>query len=255
MYAGSGQRPAAYPPPSQAARRLPGRPGRPTARSRGPAPGRRRSCGRPEGRVHRRRGAGDAGGGRRRLRTRRAVEQAQHDPAARESHQRGDLGPAHGAVVSECERLARRGQRARPRRSPSASSGLVTVGAGVASTGAEPAVETLLSHYFHGINTHNYAEYASTLNPRAAGDSRPQSEFDTGYWSTDGLRDDADRLPSTPTRPDRDGDVHQPPVARARASTAARATPGRSTYYLVPRATGYLIGAAPSGYQPTYSDC
>jgi hypothetical protein len=25
--------------------------------------------------------------------------------------------------------------------------------------------------------------------------------------------------------------------------------------YLVPQGTGYLIGTAPSGYQPTYSDC
>ena len=26
-------------------------------------------------------------------------------------------------------------------------------------------------------------------------------------------------------------------------------------FYLVPQATGYLIGPAPSGYSPSYSDC
>jgi hypothetical protein len=27
------------------------------------------------------------------------------------------------------------------------------------------------------------------------------------------------------------------------------------TFYLVPQGGGYLKGAAPSGYQPTYTDC
>ena len=60
------------------------------------------------------------------------------------------------------------------------------------SSAAEPQVETLLSHYFHGINTHDYAEYASTLNP-AQQAKQSQSTFNSGYVHDDRLGDDADR--------------------------------------------------------------
>ena len=48
--------------------------------------------------------------------------------------------------------------------SASPTSSLVAVDPGVASNPAEPAVETTLSHYFQGINTHDYAEYQSAHN-------------------------------------------------------------------------------------------
>ena len=66
---------------------------------------------------------------------------------------------------------------------PSPTLSLVAIGQGVTSSAAEPQVETLLSHYFHGINTRDYAEYASTLNP-AQQAKQSQSTFESGYSTT-----------------------------------------------------------------------
>ena len=60
---------------------------------------------------------------------------------------------------------------------------LVSIGPGVTSSAAGQQVETLLSHYFHGINTRGYAEYASTLSP-AEQARQSQSTFDSGYATT-----------------------------------------------------------------------
>ena len=79
-------------------------------------------------------------------------------------------GHARGRRRAPAPRRARAPAASAPA-SASASPGVVSLGPGVASNPAEPAVETTLSRYFQGINTHNYAEYASALDPQRAGDS------------------------------------------------------------------------------------
>lgn len=137
---------------------------------------------------------------------------------------------------------------------PSPTLSLVAISPGVTAGTAEPQVETLLSHYFHGINTHSYAEYASTLNP-AEQAKQTQSEFNSGYSSTTdagmtltGLSDTGNGgLTATVTFTSRQSPAQSVDKSACNAWTL--------NLYLVPQGTGYLIGTAPSGYQPTYSDC
>jgi hypothetical protein len=134
---------------------------------------------------------------------------------------------------------------------PSTTLSLVAVAPGVA---AQPQVETLLSHYFHGINTHDYAEYVATLNPTQQA-KQSQSEFTSGYSSTvdSGMTlthvsgSGNGGLTATVTFTS-----HQSPAQSADNSACNAWT---LKLYLVPQGTGYLIGPAPSGYQPAYSDC
>ena len=136
---------------------------------------------------------------------------------------------------------------------PSPSLSLVAIGPGVASSAAEPAVETLLSHYFHGINSRDYAEYASTLNP-AEQAKQSQSTFQSGYATTTDsgmtlttLASNGAGLVATVTFTS-----HQSPAQSVDHSPCNTWT---LNFYLVPQGTGYLIGPAPSGYQPRHSDC
>jgi hypothetical protein len=136
---------------------------------------------------------------------------------------------------------------------PSPALSLVAISPGVTASAAEPQVEKLLSHYFHGINSHNYGEYASTLNP-AEQAKQTQSEFSSGYSSTTdsamtltGLTDNGNGLTATVAFTSR-----QSP-AQSVDNSACNAW--KLNLYLVPQGAGYLIGPAPAGYQPTYSDC
>jgi len=141
-----------------------------------------------------------------------------------------------------------------PSATPSPTLSLVSIAPGVTSSAAGPQVETLLSHYFHGINTHNYAEYASTLSP-ANQATQTQSEFNSGYSSTSdsGMTLTAlsgsgnGGLTATVTFTS-----HQAPAQSVDNSACNTWT---LNLYLVPQGSGYLIGPAPSGYQPTHSDC
>lgn len=143
---------------------------------------------------------------------------------------------------------------ASPTLSPSPSLSLVAVSPGAASNTAKSQVETLLSHYFHGINTHSYAEYASTLNAAQLA-KQSQSQFESGYSST---TDSGMTL--TALTAGGGGDLtatvtftsHQSPAQSIDNSACNAWT---LNLYLVPQGTGYLIGPAPAGYQPTYSDC
>jgi hypothetical protein len=136
---------------------------------------------------------------------------------------------------------------------PSPALSLVAVSPGVAASAAEPQVETLLSHYFHGINSRNYAEYASTLNPEQQA-KQSEAQFNSGYSSTTdsgmtltGLTGNGNGLTATVTFTS-----HQAPAQSADNSACNTWT---LNLYLVPQGSGYLIGPAPSGYRPTYSDC
>jgi hypothetical protein len=136
---------------------------------------------------------------------------------------------------------------------PSPTLSLVSIAPGVTAGAAGPQVETLLSHYFRGINTHSYAEYASTLNPEELA-KQPESEFNSGYSSTadsgmtlTGLSGNGSGLTATVTFTSRQSPAQSVDRSACNAWTL--------NLYLVPQGSGYLIGPAPSGYQPTYSDC
>jgi hypothetical protein len=137
---------------------------------------------------------------------------------------------------------------------PSPGLSLVAIAPGVsASSASSTAVETLLSHYFHGINSHNYAEYASTLNP-AQQARQSQSTFNSGFSSTadsgmtlTSLASSGSGLTATVTFTS-----HQ---AAAQSVDHSTCNDWTLNFYLVPQGTGYLIGPAPSGYQPDHSDC
>ena len=136
---------------------------------------------------------------------------------------------------------------------PSPTLSLVAISPNVTASDAQTQVEPLLSHYFDGINTHNYTEYASTLTAQQQA-NEPQSAFDSGYSSTTdsammltSLSNSGGGLTATVTFTS-----HQSPAQSVDKSACNAWT---LNLYLVPQGTGYLIGPAPSGYQPTYSDC
>jgi hypothetical protein len=139
-----------------------------------------------------------------------------------------------------------------PTASPTLS--LVAISPDVQAGTAEPHVETLLSHYFNGINTHSYQEYASTLNA-AQQAKQSQSQFESGYSSTTdsgmtltSLSDSGNGgLTATVTFTSRQSASQSVDNSACNAWTL--------NLYLVPQGSGYLIGPAPAGYQPNYSDC
>jgi hypothetical protein len=138
---------------------------------------------------------------------------------------------------------------------PSPALSLVAISPAVSGSAAEPRVETLLSHYFQGINSHSYAEYSATLNP-AEQAKQSQSQFNSGYSSTadsgmtlTGLSDTGNGgLTATVTFTSRQSPAQSIDKSACNAWTL--------NLYLVRQAGGsYLIGPAPAGYQPTYADC
>jgi hypothetical protein len=113
----------------------------------------------------------------------------------------------------------------------------------------------MLNHYFHGINTHNYQEYASTLNPQQLA-GQPQSRFDSGFGTTTDSAITLTRLSgngggqvATVTFTSRQSPADSIDKSACNAWTIK--------FYLVPQASGgsYLIGPPPAGYQPAFSDC
>ena len=66
---------------------------------------------------------------------------------------------------------------------PSPTLSLVAIPTTLNTHGVGPQVETLLSHYFHGINSHGYPEYAGTLTAEQQA-KQTQSQFNAGYSST-----------------------------------------------------------------------
>jgi hypothetical protein len=138
---------------------------------------------------------------------------------------------------------------------PAPSPSLVAIGPGVATGTAIAPVETLLSTYFQGINTHNYGEYSGTLTAQNKAD-QTQSSFDSGYSTTT----DSDMTLTSVTSTG-GGDLtatvtftsHQSPADSVDNSACNDWT---LNFYLAPNGTGYLIAPAPAGSpQPTYSDC
>lgn len=141
-----------------------------------------------------------------------------------------------------------------PSPTPTASPGTVQVAAGVAASSAAPQVTALLNRYFNAINTRNYAEYSSLLDAQMQADDSAAS-FAAGYATTEDSAETLTSITSTGS-----GGL------AATVSFTSQQSPADSidnspcndwllTLYLVPQGNGYVITPAPSGYQPTYSDC
>jgi hypothetical protein len=130
----------------------------------------------------------------------------------------------------------------------------VQVAVGAAASPAAPQVTALLNRYFNAINTRNYAAYSSLLDAQMRADNSAAS-FAAGYATT---KDSAETLTSISSTGG--GDL------AATISFTSQQSPAKSidhspcnnwllTLYLVPQDNSYVIAPAPSGYQPTYSDC
>jgi D-alanyl-D-alanine carboxypeptidase/D-alanyl-D-alanine-endopeptidase (penicillin-binding protein 4) len=252
VYAASGQRPSAYPPPSQSAPGYPP-PRPPYAAQPGPPPGGRRSSGG-------RKAAFivvvvlvmlAAGGGAYALVSRSNKQNTAQPPVTPTAASSAKPTAPSSATASSSPTGG-----ASPSASATASptSSLVSLGAGVASTGAEPAVETTLSRYFQGINSHNYTEYQSAHTTQVQA-TEPQSAFDSGYGSTQDSGMTLTSLDSTANGGE------SATVTFTSHQTAAKSIDGSACnnwqviYFLVPQGAGYLIGPSPSGYKPIHSDC
>jgi hypothetical protein len=253
VYAGSGQLPPAYPPSPQPAPGYP--PPRPPYGAQPPPPGGRRSSGG-------RKAAFilvvvlvmlAAGGGAYALVSRSGKHDTAQPPASPTA-----ATPAKPTAASSASASTSPSGGTSPSASASAStsptSGLVSVGPGVASGATESAVEATLNLNFKAINAHDYAEYQSARNPQEQA-AESQSAFASGYGSTS---DSGITLTSLASAANGDEDAtvtftsHQAANASVDGSTC---NDWKLTYYLVPQGTGYLIGPSPSGYQPTHSDC
>ena len=115
-------------------------------------------------------------------------------------------------------------------------------------------METTLSRYFQGINTHNYAEYQSAHNAQEQA-TEPKSAFNSGYASTADSGMTLISLPSTANGGESATVTFTSHQAAGTSIDGSACNNWRLTFFLVPQGAGYLIGAAPSGYKPTYSDC
>jgi hypothetical protein len=136
--------------------------------------------------------------------------------------------------------------------SPSVSPSVVRIVSGVRSASAP--VEIVLSHYFQGINDHSYAEYASSQTAQGKAD-QPESSFESGYATTSDSGMTLRSLTATGA-----GDLTATVTFTSRQSSADSVDDRPCdawtlNLYLVPNGTGYLITPAPSGYQPSHTDC
>ncbi len=249
VYARSGQQAQAYPPPTPPAPGYPP-PRPPYGAQPGPVPGGRRSSGGRKAAFI----LGvvlvmlAAGGGAYALVLRSSNKDTAQPPAS----------PTAGSSASAAQSSASASTSPTGSPSPAASpspSALVTVGAGVASTGAEPAVETTLSRYFQGINTHDYAQYQSA-HDAAMQATEPQSKFTSGYASTADSGMTLVSLESTANGGESATVTFTSHQAASASVDGSSCNNWQLTFFLVPQAGGgYLIGAAPASYKPVYSDC
>jgi hypothetical protein len=135
--------------------------------------------------------------------------------------------------------------------SPTAA-GSVAIAAGASSAPQAQQVESLFTTYFQGINTHNYAEFASTLDASMQA-RNPQSSFDTGYKTTTDSNETISSIASTGS-----GltvvvmfTSHQSPSDSPDKSACNNYT---LTLPLVPQGSGYVITVPPQGYA-AITDC
>jgi hypothetical protein len=248
VYAGSGQRPAGYPPPSPTGPGYPApygaQPGPPAGR-KGPSGGRKAAFIVAVALVML-----AAGGGAYALvsRSNKTTAQPPASPTAASS-----ATPTAPSSASASSAPGTASPSVSATASASSVPSLVSLGSGVASTGAEPAVEMTLSRYFQGINTHNYAEYQSAHNKHEQA-IESESDFNSGYGSTQDSGMTLTSLVSTASGESATVKFtsHQD---KGTGIDGSACNNWQLTYFLVPDGTGYLIGPAPAGYKPVYSDC
>jgi hypothetical protein len=135
-----------------------------------------------------------------------------------------------------------------------AQTGTVRAAPGVAGNAAEPQVDAYLNRYFNSINTRNYSEYNSLLDAqKQQADSR--SSFESGFATTKDSNEVLTGIVDTGG-----GSL------TANVTFTSRQSPADSidqnacnnwqlSVYLVPEGNGYVMTAAPAGYQATYTDC
>jgi hypothetical protein len=130
----------------------------------------------------------------------------------------------------------------------------VAVAPPAADDAAVPQVKALLRRYFTAINQHDYAAYASLLDPQVL-----QQSTAAAFYSGDGSTTDSDETLTGISAAGAGGVAatvtftsHQQPVDSPDNSAC---DDWSITLYLVPDGAGYLIGLPPSGYQASYTSC
>lgn len=139
-----------------------------------------------------------------------------------------------------------------PPASASAPAGPVAFAAGVSASPYAAQAETTFTHYFGGINAHDYAEYASSLDS-AMQAANPKSTFDSGYSTTTDSNEKINSIAGSGS--------NLTAVVTFKSVQAASDSPDGSACNdytlalpLVQQGTGYVIATPPSGYA-SYTDC
>ncbi len=130
----------------------------------------------------------------------------------------------------------------------------MSLAAAAAASPAAPQVQTLLDRYFTAINEHDYSQYGTLLDPQMQQDNASAS-FAAGYATTTDSAETVTGISNTG-----DGDLaavvtftsYQDPSDSPDNSSC---TQWAITLYLVPQNGGYLLGAPPSTYSPSYQAC
>jgi hypothetical protein len=134
----------------------------------------------------------------------------------------------------------------------STPTGPVAFAAGVSGNPYAAPVETTFTHYFGGINAHDYAEYASSLDA-AMQKANSQSSFDSGYSTTTDSGETINSIAGSGS--------NLTAVVTFKSMQAASDSPDGSTCNnytltlpLVRQGSGYVVATPPSGYA-SYTDC
>jgi hypothetical protein len=134
----------------------------------------------------------------------------------------------------------------------SAPTGPVALAAGVSASPYAAPLETTFSHYFGGINAHDYAEYASSLDS-AMQAANPKSTFDSGYSTTADSSETINSIAGSGS--------NLTAVVTFKSMQAASDSPDGSTCNnytltlpLVRQGSGYVIATPPTGYA-SWTDC
>jgi hypothetical protein len=136
--------------------------------------------------------------------------------------------------------------------STTTSAGTVALAPGAAGNAASAQVVDLFNRYFDGINTHNYSEYAGTLDAGMRG-KNDQSTFNSGYATTNDSTETITSISGS-------GSNLTAVITFTSSQDPANSVDNHScntwqlTLPLVAQGSGYLISSPPPGYAQ-YTDC
>lgn len=131
---------------------------------------------------------------------------------------------------------------------------MVALGPGVSPSGAEPAVVAFLNNYFAAINNFDYPQYRSLLDAQLR-QGLTAAQFYSGYQSVHDSNVTLTSIASAggPTvAASMTFTSHQPPAKSASHSSCTR---WRTTLYLTPTGSSYVIGSPPASYHAAYRAC